>query len=197
MPGSAEIYAIVFAAGASRRFGRPKLLESFAGEPLVARAARLARQCCGERSVLVTGHRAAEVTRAAAGHCAIVLENPLHTEGFGTSIALAAGELGAKADALLLLLADQPLVGPGHVEKLLGAWSGAADEIVATAFRGTRGPPVLMPKAAFPALTRLTGDAGARSLMSDPRFRVTFVECDAAAFDIDTEADLDDLRRGA
>lgn len=196
MTRPAEIYAIVFAAGASRRFGRPKLLERFEGEPLVARAARLARQCCGDRSVLVTGHRAADVTRAAGGHCAVVLHNTDYMQGLGSSIALAAAELAGKADALLLLLADQPLVGPAHVAALLGSWSGDPVEIVATGFGGTRGPPVLMPKATFPALARLTGDVGARAVLADSRFRVTIVDCEAASIDIDSVAELDELRDG-
>lgn len=187
------VFAVVLAAGESRRFGKAKLLESLHGETLVRRAACLARTCCGDRSVLVTGHRARDVAAAADGACAIVIENPGYRDGLGTSIALAARTLADRADALLLLLADQPLVETTHLDRLIAAWQGD-DEIVATAFAGTRGPPVLMPKATFGALARLRGDRGARSLFDDRRFRVRAVDFDPARIDIDTAEDLERLR---
>ncbi len=188
------IFAVVLAAGESRRFGRPKLLETLDGETLVGRAARLARACCGERSVLVTGHMAADVAAASGGHCAIVLENREYRDGLGSSIALAARELAARADALLLLLADQPLIDAAHLRRLTETWSGAEDEIVASAFAGTTGPPVLMARNTFPELMSLSGDQGARSLILDGRRRLRKVPCEAAGVDVDGEDDLENLR---
>lgn len=190
------VFAVVLAAGDSRRFGGTKLLERLHGDTLVRRAACLARACCAERSVLVTGHRARDVAAAAGGACAIVLENRGYRDGIGTSIALAARALADRADALLLLLADQPLIETAHLERIIGAWR-AADEIVATAFAGTRGPPVLMPKATFQDLATLSGDRGARTLFDDARFRVHSIEFDPAGVDVDTAEDLARLRRAA
>lgn len=189
-PTRYDIYAVVLAAGESRRFGRPKLLESIDGEMLVARAARLAETTCGSRSVLLTGHRASDIVSAAGGYCRIILENPRHEEGLGTSIALAARSLRTRAAALLLLLADQPLVDAAHLRRLVAAWSGRADEIVATGFAGTAGPPVLLPSATFPALECLEGDRGARDLLSDAAYTLQVLPFEAAAVDIDTPGDL-------
>lgn len=184
-----KVFAVVLAAGESRRFGGTKLLETLHGEPLVRRAARLAKSGCGERSVLVTGHRASEIAAAAAGNCAIVIENPRYRDGLGTSIAVAARALASQADALLLLLADQPLVDTAHLERILAARQGDRD-IVATAFAGTQGPPVLMPRASFPALANLRGDQGARALFTDDRFRLRLIDFEPARVDIDTPEDL-------
>jgi molybdenum cofactor cytidylyltransferase len=192
-----RIYAVVLAAGEARRFDGKKLLETLHGEPLVARAARLARECYAARSVLVTGHRAAEVTAAAGDHCEIVLENPHYRQGLGTSIARAASVLGPRADALLLLLADQPCVSRSHLEALRAAWSGDAREIVATSYGQACGPPVLLPAATFTALEALTGDAGARALFDDDRFVLRTVFDAAAGRDVDTPADLEKLRETA
>ena len=189
------IFAVVLAAGESRRFGRPKLLETLDGETLVGRAARLARSCCGEHSVLVTGHMAADIATASGGHCAIVLENRAYRDGLGTSIALAARHLAAHADALLLLLADQPLIDTDHLRRLTETWSGAEDEIVASAFAGTTGPPVLFARNTFPELMRLRGDQGARRLFVDGHHRLRQVHCEAAGVDVDGADDLDNLRR--
>ena len=60
----------------------------------------------------------------------------------------------------------------------------------ATAFAETRGPPVLFPRGAFDLLEKLTGDDGARAVLSDPRFTVHTVRFEDAAIDVDTPDDF-------
>jgi molybdenum cofactor cytidylyltransferase len=193
-PRTPIVFAAVLAAGRSRRFGRSKLLEAVDGQPLVRRAASIARAVCGDRSILVTGHDSTAVT-AAAGHAAqFLIVNDRHEEGIGGSIALAARAVAHTADALLILFADQPLITVQHAEALTGAWSGAQDEIVATGFAGTVGPPVLFPRGAFDALGALSGDTGAKRILEDAAFSVRTVPFEDAAIDIDTPADLEKLR---
>ncbi len=192
-----RIFAIVLAAGASRRFGSSKQLASFDGDSLVRRAARLARQVCGDDSVLVVGHRADEIAAAAHGECRFLLVNDRYADGIGTSIALAVRALEHVADALLVLLADQPLITIADLEALLSEWPGDADVIVASRFDGALGPPALLPRLSFAALRAQRGDAGARGLFDSGRFRVREVDCQAAAADVDTPADLERLRQPA
>jgi molybdenum cofactor cytidylyltransferase len=187
------VFAAVLAAGRSRRFGRSKLLEVLAGNPLVRRAAVLARSVCGERSILVTGHDSAAVWAAAGDAARFVIVNDRHQQGIGSSIALAAHAVSHTADALLLLFADQPLVTAQHLAGLVARWSGADNEIVATAFAGTVGPPVLFPRGAFEALGELRGDEGAKRVLQDPAFDLKTVPFEDAAIDIDTPADLQKL----
>lgn len=190
--GNRSIFAVVLAAGRSQRFGRNKLLEAMDGEPLVRRAARLGRAIAGDRTVLVTGYDGA-ATRAAAGDAAqFLIVNDRHDQGMGVSIALGTNAVAHVADALLLLFADQPLVTAQHLEALVDGWSGADDQIVATAYAGTQGPPVLFPRGAFRALGELTGDAGAKCVLRNPAFDVRTVTFEDAAIDIDTPADLHD-----
>ena len=184
------VFAVVLAAGRSRRFGRSKLLEVLDGEPLVRRAARLARAVCGDRTVLVSGYDSAAVRSAAGEAPQCVIVNDRYENGMGHSIALAANAVAHAADALLLLFADQPLVTAEHLQALVDEWSGADKEIVATAYAGTQGPPVLFPRGAIGALGALTGDEGARRVLQDPAFDVRTVPFEDAAIDIDTPADL-------
>ena len=188
------VFAAVLAAGSSRRFGRSKLLEMLGGEPLVRRATALAGSVCGERSILVTGHDSAAVWAAAGDAARFVIVNDRHQQGIGGSIALAAKAASHTADALLLLFADQPLVTAQHLEALVDRWSGKANEIVATAFAGTVGPPVLFPRGAFEALGTLGGDKGAKRILENPQFDVRTVPFEDATIDIDTPADLEKLR---
>jgi molybdenum cofactor cytidylyltransferase len=185
-----SVFAAVLAAGRSRRFGRSKLLEVLDGEPLAKRAAGLARKVCGDRTVLVTGYDGAAVRAAAGNAPQFMIVNDRYEDGMGLSIALAANAVAHTADALLLLFADQPLVTVEHLETLVNEWSGADNEIVATGYAGTQGPPVLFPRGAFAALGALSGDDGARRVLQDPAFDVRTIRFEAAAIDIDTPADL-------
>ncbi len=189
------VFAAVLAAGKSHRFGRNKQLEEFEGKPLVRHAADLARDVCGSRSVLVTGYESTAVATAAGDALQYLVVNERYEEGLGGSIALVAKTLSNVADAVLLLFADQPLVTAHHLRALIDTWSGADNEIVATAFSGTAGPPVLFPRGAFSALGRLSGDHGAKSVLEDPQFELRTVPFEDAAIDIDTPADLKTLQK--
>ena len=185
-----RVFAVVLAAGSATRFGRTKQLELIDGAPLVERALRTARRVCGTRTTLVAGHDRESVIRAAGGSLSYLVVNDRHEDGMGSSIAAAIRVLAHTAGAMLLMLADQPLVTARHLEKLLATWSGSDHEIVATAFDGTQGPPVLFPRATFAELARLTGDSGARTLLHDKTYRLKTIEFAGAAVDVDTPADL-------
>lgn len=192
-----SVFAIVLAAGSATRFGKVKQLAALNGIPMVRYAGRLAIGACDSRSVLVTGHEWRAVADACAPWPGYLLVNEHYSNGIGSSLAVATRAIQHVADAIVVLLADQPLISPAHVNSLIAAWSGDDCEIVASAYAGTRGVPALFARGAFKSLAALTGDQGARALFDDPRFAVRDIACEDAAIDIDTVADLRTLERNA
>lgn len=186
-------FAVVLAAGRSQRFGASKQLFEVGGVPMVRKAAALARAVCGDFTLLVAGHEWRSVINAADGQCQFVAINENFVDGIGSSIACAARSLAQSADSLLILLADQPLITAEHLSALTCTWSGDQNEIVATAFAGAQGPPVLMPRSTFSDLARLSGDSGARKILDSPKYRLTTVCFEPAAVDIDSPDDLKHL----
>lgn len=184
------VFAVVLAAGTSSRFGETKQAAEIDGAPLARRALDTATRVCGDRVIAVIGHDAATVVRSMQANSGFLVVNEDFESGLGSSIAVAARACPPQTDALLLMLADQPLVTADHLDALLRRWSGAANEIVATAYADTEGPPVLMPSATFDELRGLTGDTGARALFRDARFSLKTVRFEDAAVDIDTPSDL-------
>lgn len=194
-----RIFAVVLAAGEARRFGRTKQLACLPGrdETMVRRALRLAAEVCGDRVLLIAGHDANAVVAGASPARGFVSVNELYASGLGTSVACAAHSLAHTADAMLLILADQPRIMAPHLDRLCSAWTGDARHIVATAFGGEIGAPALLPRGTFDRLAALTGDRGAKSVFGDDDVHLTSLRCDDAAIDVDTPDDLASLAQSA
>ena len=191
-PTKRIVSAIVLAAGSSQRFGATKLAQTLRGKPLLQHALLAARQACPGLVTLVVGHDRDTVVAAAADLSDSVVFNDRHRNGIGSSIAAGVRASRGSSDAILVLLADQPRISAAHLNGIIGTWSGADNEIVASSFDGVRGPPILFPPAAFDALETLDDDRGAKRLLTGDRFVVRSVEYPPAGFDVDTP---DDLRR--
>jgi CTP:molybdopterin cytidylyltransferase MocA len=181
-----NVHVILLAAGGSTRLGRPKQLELVSGITLVGRAALV---CLGSRAatthVVVGAHEDAVREELSALPVALV-SNPQWRDGLSTSIraGLAAA---AGADAVLLVLADQPALRSSTLDALITATDTPA-AIAACDYGDRLGPPACFGSAHFPALAALEGDRGARDLFD--RFGVTAVPCPEGALDVDTEEDL-------
>ena len=191
---STRILATILAAGHSTRFGSTKQTSQLDGTPLVRRAVNVAQEVCDDRTVVIAGHDWLNVIAAAHNEGGFFVINEQHADGMGSSIAMATRMCRSRADAMLLMLCDQPLITAQHLRSLIEIWSGDEREIVATSFAETTGPPVLFPRGVFADLLKLKGDHGARDLLHDSRFKLISVPFDDAAVDIDTIKDLDALQ---
>jgi CTP:molybdopterin cytidylyltransferase MocA len=188
-----SLFAVILAAGQGHRFGSTKQLAEFQGESLVHRAVRLAETVCGERSVLVVGKDWRKVLASCGPQQGFFVRNENHESGMAGSIACGVACVAEVADAVLLMMADQPLITTDHVQAMIDRWRDTPEEIVVSEYSGVQGPPVIFPQRCFEQLIGLEGDQGARSVLVDDDCVVTGIACDAAAFDIDTPEDLEKL----
>jgi CTP:molybdopterin cytidylyltransferase MocA len=80
--------------------------------------------------------------------------------------------IAALADcrAVVVLLGDQPLVGPEAIERVLAA-RGPEHAAVRATYGGQPGHPVLIERRLFAAVAGLRGGCGARSLLGAARTR--------------------------
>lgn len=176
-----SVAAIVLAAGASRRLGKPKQLIRFGGETLLERAVRVCREAGCRPVVVVLGASADEVRGQSALGDAVVVMNDEWAEGMGSSVCAGVRELASEADGCVIATCDQPAVTPEHLRALMA--SGA---VTASAYTGRRGVPAYFPRAMFGDLMKLRGDAGARELLNDARA----LELTGGELDVDTVEDL-------
>ena len=191
---NSDISVCVLAAGMSSRFGSTKLTALLEGIPLVQHALAAAQGACAGQVILVVGHDHNSVVEASAGLSDRVIVNADYEQGIGTSISTGVRALRDGADAILIMLADQPRITTAHIDDIIDKWSGAADEIIASSFDGVLCPPILFPGNAFDLLSRLSGDTGAKKILANDDFTVRSVDFSPAGLDVDTPADLGSLK---
>jgi CTP:molybdopterin cytidylyltransferase MocA len=124
----------------------------------------------------------------------ICVHNPHWSTGMGSSLAVGLAAVPDGCTAAVLALADQPLVGPAAVRRLITAHAAGASVAVAC-YDGRPRNPVLIAREHWAEVAELaTGDVGARPFLRAHPELVVQIECGDTGRpdDIDT---LDDLAR--
>ncbi|MEO1433832.1 MAG: nucleotidyltransferase family protein, partial [Cyanobacteria bacterium J06633_8] len=98
-----------------------------------------------------------------------------------------------KLDAVIIALADQPLISKTVLNKLSQSYQEMGNIIIASAYDEVIGVPALFNRALFPELMQLEGDRGAKLLMRKYQDEVLTIEIPEAAIDIDTQDDYEKL----
>ena len=192
-----RLTGILLAAGQGARFGGAKLLSPLpetshgvgAGTAIgVASCLHLLSALPEVVAVVRPGDSilASQLRSAGARVVACARAN----EGMGASLACGVAA-AADADGWIVALADMPWISPATVVLVADAlMAGAA--IAATSRIGVRGHPVGFASSHYTALAALTGDQGAKSVLSAHRDHVQLVEVDddGVLRDVDTRGDL-------
>jgi len=177
--------AVVLAAGASTRLGEPKQLAWLAGETLLERAVRTAREAGCSPVVVVLGAEAERIAEQCDLSDAVVVINNAWGEGMASSIRCGVGKL-QDAEGVVLMTCDQPAVTAAHLRALM-----ATGEATASHYAGRNGVPAYLPAASFAQLMKLRGDSGARELLRE----AAAIDLAHGELDVDTAEDLAEAER--
>ncbi len=195
--GPRDVAAIVLGAGRSSRMAphHKLLLPDASGRTMVARVVDNVLASAARPVIVVTGHRADEVRAALAGRDVTFVQCDQYTDGLSASLRTGLGAVPPGAGALVCL-GDMPLVTGAQMTQLLDAYDPEEGRaIIAPAYAGRLGNPVLWGPAYFAEIAALTGDSGARRLLDRHADAVTRVEFDddAVLRDFDTVESLTTL----
>jgi molybdenum cofactor cytidylyltransferase len=192
------IGAIVLAAGASSRMGRPK-----AGLPLGSGGQTVLSW--GVRSLLDAGvPRVVVVAGAHPGAVRDALHRPDPRVSVVDHAGWQEGQLSSfrrgldaletpDLEAVLMTLVDVPLVSPETTRRLIQVWRDTRAPIVRPARGGEHGHPVLFDRRLFPELRAADPATGAKPVVHAHAGELVNVEVDddGAFFDLDTPADYE------
>ena len=195
---SIPVPAILLAAGASTRLGRPKQLlrlSALGGETLLDHAVALGRASGAAPIFVVLGAHAEQIQLECELLDCILARNEAWAEGMASSLRVgiaAVLENTPAASGALVMVCDQPGLSAQHLLSLLDAHREDVSRIVASRYAGRTGVPAIFPREIFPALLELQGDQGARTLLQQSGTVVHTIDFPEGELDLDS---LEDLRR--
>ena len=182
-----KVAAVILAAGASTRLGQPKQLVTLAGERLLERAVRVAREAGCVPIIAVLGSSADKILAECQLDAVTIAINLDWPEGMASSIRSGIREIPATSGFAILMTCDQPAVTAAHLRQLIEA---CGETPVASAYAGRRGVPACFPAKSFGELLLLRGDEGARRLLDS----ATAIDLAGGELDIDTPFTLETAR---
>lgn len=187
-----KLAAVILAAGASSRMGRPKALLQFAGETFLDRLIACF-DGIAEPTVVVLGFNAGAIrTGIARALDAHIVVNPDPSRGMLSSLQCGLAALPKDVDGVFFMPVDLPAVRRSTIEQL----AQTAGPLVIPVFRGHHGHPVRVSQAIISELLELPLTAQARDVIH--RHSAVFVEVDDAGVlhDVDTPAEYEALVAG-
>jgi molybdenum cofactor cytidylyltransferase len=209
-----HVSGIILAAGGSSRFGQPKPLLDWHGQPFVRTVAQTALAAGLSTVVVVTGANAERVETALNDLPVIIVRNEDWRSGQSSSIraglrslpppslrdtspkSFGFGQGWEGVGAAIFLLADQPQTMPAVLRALIEEHVRTLAPIIAPLVDGQRANPVLFDQLTFPDLIALSGDVGGRAVFS--RYAITYLPWHDTGLlgDVDTPEDYRKLVNG-
>jgi CTP:molybdopterin cytidylyltransferase MocA len=200
-----EIVAVVLAAGASSRMGRPKALLDFDGTTCIALVLTACREGGVASAVVVTSPEGPDLLPQGAGALPVVTAVNEHPErGMLSSLQAGLRRLPTAAAGFLLFPVDFPIVPAAEVRRLTAGFAARrpGQRIFIPSFERRRGHPVLLDAALAAELLALGEDATARAVMTAHDGEIAYVEAadERVLMDMDTPENyqrcLERYRRG-
>ncbi len=191
-PQRNETALLILAAGPSSRLGRSKQLLPIGKTTLLGKTIAEAINANIGPVYVILGARGREHQQKVAQAAVTIVHATDWAKGMGYSLKIGIThirEVQPKLASLLVLVCDQPALSAMHLQNLLAASQKTAKPVVASAYAGTLGVPVLFQSAFFDRLLTLSDDSGAKKLISSFPGEVASVDFPEGVLDIDTEDD--------
>jgi molybdenum cofactor cytidylyltransferase len=192
--------AVLLAAGAgSRMGGRPKALLELGGVPLVLRQLIALSGAGVDEVAVVLGHHGEAIEAAVRPFPITLVRNPSPDDGQVSSVRVGLAALSPRLDAVIVALADQPLIDAQDIVALISAYRkrGEASMVVPRVKRAggdtVPGNPLMFDAALREEWLAGAADLACRKWRDRNPERVHWLDTDNQRYsvDIDTPEDLE------
>ena len=194
-PRRPAVAAVVLAAGLSSRMAPQNklLVPDRGGKPMIARVVDNVLSSAARPVLVVLGHQPDLVRDALGGRPVTYVRAADYAQGLSASLKAGIAALPADVAAAVVCLGDMPLVVGRMIDRLIESYD--PDEgrlIVVPTHNGKQGNPILWDRRFFPEILALSGDVGARFLLTRHAEAIAEVEIetDAVLRDFDTVESL-------
>ena len=189
------IGAVLLAAGSGSRMGhRPKSLLELGGVPLIRRQLIALSGAGVDEVVVVLGHHSNEIEPVVQTFPVTIVHNPDPDQGQVSSQRLGLAALGGKLDAVIVALADQPLLNAQDITDLISAFKKRPEgsQVVFPRVNGDRGNPVIFTQEVREQILHSGLQVGCRQWQTTHPELVTPFDTNNRRYqvDLDTEDDI-------
>jgi len=192
--------AILMAAGAGSRLGhRPKCLLQLDGVPLILRQISALKAAGVDHLLVVLGFYADEIAPWLGGTGVQVVQNPDPAQGQISSQRIGLQQLRGRSNAVLMALADQPMIDSPDVIDLIAGFAVRPAEclLMFPRVQGQPGNPVIFTPAVRDAVLSADQSIGCRQWRQANRASAQPFDSDNTHYliDIDTPEEIESFRR--
>ncbi len=162
-----RIGAVLLAAGEGRRMGGvAKPLIRLQGVPLISRQLVALSGAGVDEVVVVTGHARQAIEEQVRSFVVTLAHNDAHADGQQGSVRVGLAALNGTFDAVIVMPADQPLIGASDLTELIGAFKKrTGGHVVVPVVDGQRGNPIVLDAIALAQVLASEANLGCRHLI--------------------------------
>ena len=159
------IWTIILAAGESKRMAQPKLLLPFGDSTIIETVLDNATSSLANYSLLVTGGFREKINQKAKGYPVRTIFNPNYKQGMLSSVQMGFQSLSQGAQAVVVLLGDQPSISHKVIDQIIMGYSQTTKGIIIPTYKKERGHPVLFDMKYKNEIAALSQAVGLRGIV--------------------------------
>lgn len=186
------LYAIILAAGESRRMGEPKAIVRFGEKTFLENILDNLTAAGIPQQLIVLGCDRKRIVRVLRLSPQQYVENRRYRSGQFSSFQTAIRSLPAEAGGAMLCLVDQPQIRVETLKRLQLAFRATPENIIIPVFAGKRGHPTIFPQWLFADILEAPPQTTAREIIHarEQHVREVAVPDESILWNINTPGDL-------
>lgn len=170
------IWAMILAAGESKRMGKPKLLLPFGEKTMIETIVATVVSSKVEQTLVILGSGREKTEEKIRDYPIKIVYNRDFRSGMLSSVQCGFKSLPGETRAVLVVLGDQPKISTTVINKLIDAYKSSGKGIVLPVYKKERGHPVLIDLKYGEEVENLSPEVGLRGTVYNHQEDILEVE---------------------
>lgn len=161
-----EIWAIILAAGESKRMGSPKMILPFRGMTIIEKVIENVLSSDVDKTIIVLGAGKEKILKLTEKLPVMYCFNGNYKNGMLSSVKRGFEYLPKDFRAAVVLLGDQPMIGASVINTVIKGYNESGKNIIIPVYNNKRGHPLLVDKRYWDEIISLDGPEGLKELIN-------------------------------